>query len=189
MHGLVNRSIEGFVRSCYGPETWDRIAHAAGVDPEAFLTWSPTTDKVTGAVLAAAARDLGKSGAECLEDIGAWLTRQQEIRRLLRFSGADYEEFLESLGELPTRIALVIPDMDVPPLTVTRDSDGAYCIRPRTHRPGLMRVTAGIIRGMADDYGALALIAARGGRVTVDVALHDFTDQPRFNLAPDAARA
>lgn len=189
MHGLINRTIEGFVRSAYGPETWEGIARTAGVDPEGFLTWSPTPDKVTEAVLIATARSLGKSPGECLEDIGGWLTRQEEIRRLLRFSGADFREFLESLRELTGRIALILPEMEIPPLSVTRESCGAYRIRPKGHLPGLIRVAAGVIRGMADDYGALALIAAQKGQVTVNIALHDFTDQRHFTLAPEATGA
>ena len=53
----------------------------------------------------------------------------------------------------------------------------------------LNRVAAGVIRGMADDYGALALIAAQKGQVTVNIALHDFTDQRHFTLAPEATGA
>lgn len=189
MHGLVNRSIEGFLRSSYGQETWTAIADAAGVDPEGFLTWSPSPDKVTDSVLFTAARMLGKSAGECLEDMGAWLTRQEEIRRLLRFSGPDYREFLESLRELPGRVGLVIPDLEIPALSVTHEGEGYYCIRPKAHHPRLMQVTAGIIRGMADDYGALALIAAQRDRVTVEIALHDFAHRRRFSLTPDAARA
>lgn len=185
MHGLVNRSIEGFVRASYGHEAWERIARTAGVDPEGFLTWAPSEDRLTATVLAVTARLLRKSVGECLEDLGAWLTRQEEIRRLLRFSGSDYHEFLESLRELPGRIAMVIPDMEIPALSVTRKTDGIYVIRPGEHRQGFMQVTAGIVRGMADDYGALALIAARKDRITVDVAMHDFADQRCFSLNPD----
>lgn len=186
MHGLVNRSIEGFLRASYGAEVWDVVARAAGVDPEGFLTWTPTADEVTTAMLRATAMQLRKSVGECLEDIGAWLTRQEEIRRLLRFSGSDYPEFLESLHELPGRIALVIPDLAIPELTVICESEGSYVIHPAWHWPGFLRVTAGVIRGMADDYGALALISVQAGRISVTVALTDFAAQRRFSLAPDA---
>lgn len=186
MHGLVNRSIEGFLRASYGPEIWQSVARTAGVDPEGFLTWSPTDDEVTIAMLRATAQKLRKSVGECLEDIGAWMTRQEEIRRLLRFSGSDYTEFLESLRELPARIALVIPDMEIPGLSVTGDGDGSYVIRPGSRLPGFLRVTAGVIRGMADDYGALALISVQPGQIAVEVALNDFAMQRCFSLAPDA---
>lgn len=186
MHGLVNRSIEGFLRSSYGAEVWDSVARNAGVEPEGFLTWTPTSDEVTIAVLRATAIQLRKSVGECLEDIGAWLTRQEEIRRLLRFSGSDYSEFLESLHEMPGRIALVIPDMMIPGLTVTCEGEGSYEIRPAWRWPGFLRVTAGVIRGMADDYGALALISVQGGCILVTVALNDFAAQRCFSLAPDA---
>ncbi len=189
MHGLVNRSIEGFLRSAYGPEVWQAVANTAGVDPEGFLTWTPAADEVTTAMLRATAQRLRKSAGECLEDIGAWLTRQEEIRRLLRFSGSDYPEFLESLRELPGRIALVIPDMVIPALTVTCESEGSYVIYPNWRMPGFLRVTAGVIRGMADDYGALALISVQAGRITIDVALNDFAAQRCFSLAPDTQDA
>jgi hypothetical protein len=189
MHGLVNRSIEGFLRSSYGPEVWQAVANSAGVDAEGFLTWTTTADQVVTAMLRATAQRLRKPVGECLEDIGAWLTRQEEIRRLLRFSGSDYPEFLESLRELPGRIALVIPEMAIPGLTVTCDSSGCYAIYPSRRWAGFLRVTAGVIRGMADDYGALALISVQRGRIVVNVALNDYAMQRCFSLAPDAEDA
>jgi len=97
MHGLVNRCIELFMRGTYGPGLWEKVTREVGVDPEGFLTWNAGPDKVTYSIVIASARLLDKSVGEYLEDIGAWLTRQEDIRRLLRFSGSTFEEFVESL--------------------------------------------------------------------------------------------
>lgn len=183
MHGLVNRCIELFMRGTYGPGLWEKVTREVGVDPEGFLTWSAGPDKVTYSIVIASARLLDKSVGEFLEDIGAWLTRQEDIRRLLRFSGSTFEEFVESLRELPGRIRLVIPDFQLPALAVTSPTAGRYHIAASAHQPGLLRVVAGMLRGMADDYGALAIISVMRDCIDIDVALSDYSGKRRFVLS------
>jgi len=188
MHGLVNRCIEAFLRGSYGGALWERIAARANVDPGGFLTWGESPDRITHALVIASARRLDKSVPELLEDIGAWLSGQEQIRRLLRFGGANFEEFVESLHEMPGRIRLVVPDLELPSLSVASDGAGNYCIIADIYQPGFMRVLAGMLRGMADDYGALAIISAARDRIDLHIALPDYASKRRFELAPMRVR-
>ena len=55
MHGLINRSLQCFLRDTYGPTVWAAVARDArlGFDSfEAMLTYDPA---LTDAVIAAAA--------------------------------------------------------------------------------------------------------------------------------------
>ncbi|KRW94480.1 heme NO-binding domain-containing protein [Paracoccus sp. MKU1] len=184
MHGLVNRCIEAFLRSTYGSATWQKIAAEVDVHPDGFLTWSASPDSVTHAIVIASARRFDKSLGELLEDIGAWLSRQEQIRRLLRFGGANFEEFVESLRELPGRIKLVIPDLEFPGFVVLADAPGNYRIIADPHQPGLMRVLAGMLRVMADDYGSLVIISVVRDCIAIEIVLPDYSGKRRFDLSP-----
>ncbi|MEG4645638.1 heme-NO-binding protein [Paracoccus pantotrophus] len=184
MHALVNRCIEAFLRNSYGSTTWQQVAAEVDVHPDGFLTWGSSPDSVTRSIVIASARRLDKSVGELLEDVGSWLSRQEQIRRLLRFGGSNFQEFVESLRELPGRIQLVIPDLAFPGFAVLSDAPGHYRIIARPHQPGLMRVLAGMLRVMADDYGALAVISVVRNRIDIDVVLPDYSSKRGFELSP-----
>lgn len=183
MHGLVNRCIESFLRSGYGDVIWKNIASEAGVHSDGFLTWGDCPDSISRSIVNASARQLDKSVDELLEDIGAWISRQEQIRRLLRFSGANFEEFVESLRELSGRIKLIIPDLDLPGFVILSDNPGSYRIVADTHFLGLMRVLAGMIRAMADDYGSLALISVMRNCIDINIVVPDHSQKRRFDLS------
>ena len=76
MHGLVNRSIQCFLRDTYGAETWGAIAQAADIgfdNFEALLIYEPS---VTQAVLKAASQHLNNPTEMILEDLGTYLVSQ-----------------------------------------------------------------------------------------------------------------
>lgn len=162
MHGLINRSIQCFLRDTYGPAAWAAIARAAGIGAEGFEAMLAYDDALTGALVAAAGRHLGKPQDALLEDLGIYLVGREPLRRLLRFGGAAYADFLHSLEELPGRGRLALPGLDLPRLALAGAGDGRFRLRV-TGRPGFGHVCAGVLRAMADDYGALALIDHLGG--------------------------
>ncbi|WJS85755.1 heme NO-binding domain-containing protein [Paracoccus sp. TOH] len=182
MHGLVNRSVEAFTRATYGDDLWTRVLLRTKADPNIFLTWNETPNRVTYSLVIAAAMLVGKSRNEYLEDIGSWLTRQEQIRRLLRFSGESYGDFLESLQDLPNRIRLVIPELLIPDLRVAIDHADCYRISASDHQPGFLSIIAGVLRGMADDYGALAIILASNAGIAARVAQSEYSMKRHFSL-------
>lgn len=158
MHGLVNRSLHFFLSDTYGAATWDRIAEAAGVASEGFEAMLTYDDALTDRMIQGASAVLEQPTEAILEDLGMYLVSREAIRRLLRFGGVDYIDFLQSLDELPERARMAVADIGLPDLVL--EPRGATCFTLKVgpgHR-GFVPVFAGVLRAMADDYGAFVLV-------------------------------
>ena len=165
MHGLVNRAIQCFVRDTCGVDAWESLARAIDVGPEGFEAMLTYDDSLTEALLAEATTQLDKPEEMLLEDLGTYLVSHpntEAIRRLLRFGGETFVEFLLSLDDLPDRARLAVPDLDLPTLEVSGGEDGQYVLEMRGGFPGFHHVLIGVLRAMADDYGALVLLDEHG---------------------------
>lgn len=184
MHGMVNRSIEHFLRATYGDATWQDIARAGGIDPAGFNGMRQYDDGLTQAMLREASAILGKTPYDILEDTGAWLVRIEALRRLLRFSGGKFSEFVLALEELPGRARLVLPDLIIPPLTVAQLEPELYRVYGQGLHGGLPWIISGALRGMADDYGVLALIEAGQNGVEMRVMMQEYAEGRPFDFAP-----
>lgn len=188
MHGLINRSIEGFLRDTYGDSFWHDVAEASGIDSRGFQTIRNYPDAVTFGLVNHAAMRLDKPEGELLEDLGAWLAAREPLRRLLRFSGRDFTDFLFSLEEWPGRAHMVLPDLGMPRIRIEPQSAEEL----RVAMPGgfaeWRSVMAGLIRAMADDYGALGLIAVEGNGVRVRISDASFTEGRTFDLGAFVSR-
>ena len=189
MHGLINRSIERFLRDNYGDAAWRDVADQLDLGGSGFQSFRHYPDRVTLRLLAAAVRRLGKPEAELLEDLGAWLARTEPTRRLLRFSGSDFTDFLLALAELPGRVAMVLPDLEMPRVEVVPRGAGQFRVALRSAAPEWRSVLAGVLRAMSDDYGALALIVDEGGEIMVDVSDVTFQEARGFDLGAGPVRA
>lgn len=171
MHGLINRSIQCFLADTYGPRAWATIAAAADLGADGFEALMLYDNAQTEAVLQAAAAHLGKPRDMVLEDLGTYLVSHpnvQALRRLLRFGGETFVEFLQSLDELHDRARLAVPDLSLPTLELRDHSMSAFTLLVRHDHPGFGHVTVGILRAMADDYGALALLDYQGRKDGVE---------------------
>lgn len=176
MHGLINRSIEGFLRDTYGDGFWAEVAEAAGIDVRGFQTVRHYPDTISHALINHATQRLDKPETELLEDLGAWLARVEPLRRLLRFSGRDFIDFLHSLEELQGRAHMVIPDLGMPRIRVEQRVPEELRILMPDCFDEWRSVMAGLVRAMADDYGALGLIAVEGNAVTVLISQQAFSE-------------
>ena len=195
MHGLMNRAIQCFVRDTYGAEAWRDVAARADLGPHGFEAMLSYDDAITWRVLDLACERLAKPRDAVLEDLGTYLVSHpnvEALRRLLRFGGVDFLDFLHSLDELAERARLAVPDLALPPVEVEALSDERFRLRCRAPRPGFGHVMVGVLRAMADDYGALAMIehegAAAGGPageevVGVDLMLAGYAPGRDFDLA------
>jgi hypothetical protein len=180
MLGIVNRALEFFVRDTYGPDVWADIVAGAELGLESFEAMLSYRDETWDDVLAAAVGQLGKGREAVLEDLGHYLAahpRNEVVRRLLRFGGCTFDEFLTSLEELPDRVRLVLPELGLPDLTVHPGSGKSFWIRCGPGRSGFCHLLSGMIRAMADDYGALVMIemieVAPNGAARLMVTLHE----------------
>jgi hypothetical protein len=167
MHGLINRALQCFLRDNFGPDLWRDVARASGFRAESFDTMAVYDLAVTDGLINAAARSLDRPRELLLEDLGTYLVSHktvEPVRRLLRFGGADFMDFLLSVEDLPGRSRLAVPDIDVPHLTLQEDAADVYLLSCRSPLAGAGHVIMGLLRAMADDYGALVLLDHQGQR-------------------------
>lgn len=192
MHGLINRSIQSFLEDTYGPGLWAGIADESGAPVRGFEAMLSYDDALTERVIAAAARRLDKPREAILEDVGGYLVRLEPIRRLLRFGGSNYAEFLQSLDELPERAHLALPDLGLPAMALSLRGSGRFHLTCRAGWPGFAWILAGVLRAMADDYGALALIDVYDNRperevISVELLQAVYARGRGFSLAREAS--
>ncbi|MFB2531195.1 heme NO-binding domain-containing protein [Paracoccus sp. p4-l81] len=157
MHGLINRSIELFLTETYGAPLWDRVAQRFGI--RGFEPMLQYDDALTLDLIDGAAAALNKPRAMVLEDLGGFLVGLEPLRRLLRFGGTDFVDFLMSLDDLQGRSRMALPDLGLPRLTVEETAPGTFAVLVDSAQAGWGAVLAGLLRAMADDYGALVLVA------------------------------
>lgn len=192
MHGLINRSMECFLSDTYGSDVWLDVVKDAGLGFEHFESMFDYDDTLTYAVLASAAKRLSKARATLLEDMGTYLVSSpnvQSLRRLLRFGGVTFVEFLHSLDDLNDRAKLAVPELELPKFKLLKNGDaGGFTLICRGPHKGFGRVMMGVLRAMADDYGALVFMEYDGagdGFEEISIALVEssFADGRDFSLA------
>ncbi len=165
MHGLINRALQTFVCQTYGVECWHRVTVAAELGFTEFEAMLIYENDQTLRVLAALCADLGRPQSELLEDLGTYLVSNpnvEALRRLLRFGGVSYVEFLYSLDDLPDRARLAVKDLHLPVLELRERVDGQFALSCGPGLPGFGWVMMGVLRTMADDYGALVFLEYEG---------------------------
>lgn len=148
-------------------------------------------DALTDSMLDAATVVLDKPRHVLLEDLGTYLVSHpnlESLRRLLRFGGETFVDFLHSLDELPDRARLAVPDLDLPELELLHVEDDVFQLNCLGSKPGFGHVLVGLLRTLADDYGALAYLEHTGeadGKEEISVSLLDsgFSAGRRFDLA------
>jgi hypothetical protein len=191
MHGMVNRALQGFIVTNYGPDVWAEVRSVARLPEDGFEAMHRYDHAVTLTVFGSAVDVLGKHPNALLEDIGTYLVTDPQLeplRRLLRFGGGTFMEFLISLEELPDRARLAMPELEMPEITLHAEGCGLFTISARWPVPGIAPLLLGALRAMADDYGVLAfleLAGIEGGteRLLVRIFDIDFNEGKAFSLA------
>lgn len=195
IHGLINRAIQSFLRDTYGVAVWRRVADEAGLGFDSFEPMLMYRRTQTLAVIEAAARILGRAPESLLEDLGTALVSSAStdpVRRLMRFGGITFVDFLHSLEELRGRGRMAVPDLDLPDLQLDEAGAQIYRLTCRSNMPGAAHVLMGLLRAMADDYGALVVLEYEGMLAEGETILIHLLDQNhatarRFELAAPGA--
>ncbi|MEL6913450.1 MAG: heme NO-binding domain-containing protein [Pseudomonadota bacterium] len=195
MHGLIFRGLQSFVRDTYGADTWSEVMQEADLGFTCFEAMLTYDDEISRKVLDLATVRLGKAQDDLLEDLGTYLVSHQNtqsLRRLLRFGGVDFLDFLHSLDDLPDRARLAVPDLALPWLELREMEDFSFTLRCGAGLPGYGHVMMGVLRAMADDYGALAFLELDESWEDYDavrIVLLDeaFTEGRSFELAQEAS--
>ncbi len=161
MHGLINRSLQCFLQDTYGVSRWHAVRRRIQLEDHSIEAMLAYPDATTQDIIRAACAELGRCPNEFLEDLGTYLVthpNMEPVRRLLRFGGHTFDEFLYSLDDLHDRLKLAVPDLEVPSLETQEYSSDSFGLICRWREPGFGAVLVGILRAMADDYGALVLL-------------------------------
>ncbi len=195
MHGLINRSIQCFIRDTYGPAAWGDVALAAKLGFSNFESLMTYDDELTFAVIDAACLRLDKPRDTLLEDLGTYLCSHpnlEPVRRLLRFGGGTFSEFLCSLDDLDERARLAVSDLELPNIELYREGPGIVSMYCEASYTGFGHLMVGVLRAMADDYGTLALLEHMGieeGREVLSIRMLDagFSSGREFSLAGGVA--
>lgn len=194
MHGLINYSFQQYVSDSYGKDAWLQVASRGGISPPTFEPMLTYDDAITPDVLDAIAHLLRRSRGDVMEDIGAYLVSNpntEAVRRLLRFGGVNFEDFLHSLDDLPDRARMAVADLELPAIELHTYADGRYSLICDSPIAGFGHLMMGVLRVMADDYGALALLeleSCESGRETVRIQLiqTDYANGRIFSLGAGA---
>lgn len=163
MYGLFLRALQNYVCVTFGVEPLARALAAAGAPPEGFEPLLRYEHDTLRLFLSTVCAELGRPVTAVLEDLGTFVVTDaghSAARRLLRFGGATFGEFLFSLDELPERMRLALPDAELPLLHLTDLGEGQFRLICSTDCSELGFLLLGILRAMADDYGALVTIEA-----------------------------
>lgn len=194
MHGLINRAIQCFVTDSYGADKWveaTRLADLSFVEFEAMLIYD---DDITPRVLDAVSKVLARPREDVMEDIGTYLVSHpnvEALRRLLRFGGVTFVEFLHSLDDLPDRARLAVSDLQLPRIELRDHEPGHFSLVCDSPLAGYGHVMMGILRAMADDYGVLALLEHQGGgqgveTISISLIETEFAEGRVFDLGARA---
>ncbi|MBO9396240.1 heme NO-binding domain-containing protein [Shimia sp. R9_1] len=194
MHGLINRAIQCFVRDSYGQPRWVEVCRLADVDTTDFEAMLHYEDSVTEDLIKAASEVIGAPLETVLEDIGTYLVTHpnvEALRRLLRFGGVDFVDFLHSLDDLPERARLAVDDLILPSMELREHSSECYSLTCRHPQLGFGHVMIGILRTMADDYGALVFLEHKGAEqdaevVDITLVVNAFASGREFELGARA---
>jgi Haem-NO-binding len=197
MHGLIIRSFEGFLRNTYGAALWEVILAELDAGIERFEPMFHYDDALAARLVEIAETRLAKPCGALLEDFGTYLVAHpasERVRRLLRFGGVDYEEFLLSLEDLAGRARLAVPDLDLPGVELTELGSGEYHVGFTREQPGAPQVFLGLLRALADDYGALVMVDYTGPpgapvHLSLRLLKADFASGRGFRLAAQGAGA
>ncbi|WP_289043591.1 heme NO-binding domain-containing protein [uncultured Aliiroseovarius sp.] len=171
IHGLIFWCFEGFLIFTYGAERWRAIMREVDTEHDSFEPLFRYEVSLANAIIAEAARQLNKPPDTFLEDFGTFLVtdqRVERVRRLLRFGGVDYPDFLHSLEDLRGRAQLAVPDLDLPVIELDEFSTEEFLVTCRDVAPGVGFILLGILRALADDYGALAYLEHLGREGTTE---------------------
>lgn len=169
MHGLVNKALQSFISDSFGATAWREVAQRSGIaqvlGPDGFEAMQSYDDSLTESVIDAASTLLRRPRDSLLEDLGTYLVSTEKtdsVRRLLRFGGVSFTDFLYSLDDLQGRSHLAVPDLALPQLQLDEAGSDRFMLTCTGTRAGFGHVMVGILRALADDYGALVVLEHRG---------------------------
>ncbi len=162
MYGLVNKAVEGLIRSKFGDETWGKIRADAGVPDEPFMSMESYDDSVTYNLVGSACKVLNLPAEAVLEEFGKyWVlyTAEAGFGGLMQSAGGSFPLFIRNLDALHTRVKLSFPNLQPPSFQVADEGERSLVLHYHSHRQGLAPFVIGLLKGLASRFQVDAEIA------------------------------
>lgn len=195
MLDLIVTALQHFTLDIYGHEAWRHAVKAVLGDFQKFEALLVYDDDVVFALIKELAESNNRIRKDFEEDIGNYLVsskNMKSLRRLLRFGGATFEDFVMSLDDLNERVDLALSELNLPIVQSRQQDDGSYLLRVEDQWSGFESVIVGILRALADDYGVLVLVDVVGhskgsDEIKVEIIERNFAKGAEFELIERAA--
>lgn len=161
MHGLILWIFEAFVRLTYGDQVWEKVLTDLDLHVQSVEPMFHYDVQIGLSILRQLSIAQGRDRNSLLEDFGTFLVtdpRVERVRRLLRFGGVEYTDFLHSLEDLKGRARLAVSDLTLPDIQVDEVRPHVFEITCENNPKGAPHVLLGALRALADDYGSLAYL-------------------------------
>jgi len=161
MHGMINRGLQSYIQDIHGPDIWEQTCDRANLPHCNFKSMLTYDDATTENLLNSFGDLTRRSRDEILEDFGTYIvseTALSAVRRLLKFGGGSYVEFLHSLDFVYDRAKLAVPDLDIPTLKLVTRDPCHFTLYARFKKRGFGATLLGLLRALADDYNTLISI-------------------------------
>ncbi len=103
MHGLILWIFEAFVRLTYGDQVWEKVLTDLDLHVQSVEPMFHYDVQIALSILRQLSIEQRRDRNSLLEDFGTFLVtdpRVERVRRLLRFGGVEYTDFLHSLEDL-----------------------------------------------------------------------------------------
>ena len=165
MYGLINKAVEGLVRTRFGDAAWDRIRTRAGLPNEPFISMEQYPDKTTYDLVGAASAELGAPAEKVLEEFGEFWTvyaAEGAYGDLMNHVGATLPEFLRNLDTMHARIKLTFPELVPPGFRVTQETSNSLVLLYFSKRAGLSPLVIGMMRGLGRRFGVAVQVQSVG---------------------------
>ncbi len=161
MHGMINRGLQCYIRDIHGLDVWEETCERVKLSFYNFETMLTYDDATTEDLLKSFSTLIDRSREEILEDFGTYVVSEETlsaVRRLLKLGGSNYVDFLQSLNFVYDRAKMAVPDLDLPTMELIANSPNKFTLHTRFQKRGYGAALLGLLRALADDYGALVSI-------------------------------
>jgi hypothetical protein len=174
MYGMVNKAVEEFVCLHHGPEVWEKIKEAAGVDVEVFMTNEGYPDEITYQLVGAASKVLDVPADQILIGFGEhWVlhTAQEGYGGLMKAGGDNLADFLRNLPNFHAHVSMIFPKLEPPRFYCTEITENSLKLHYISHREGLASFVIGLMQGLGKMFHTPATVKLLEAKV--DGAEHD----------------
>jgi hypothetical protein len=158
---MINKGLQCYIRDIHGVDVWEETCEQANLPFYNFESMLTYDDATTEDLLSSFGDIVDRQRDEILEDFGVYMVSEDAlsaVRRLLKFGGRNYVEFLQSLDFVHNRAKMAVPDLDVPMMELVAHDPCRFTLNARFQKRGYGAALLGLLRALADDYNTLVSI-------------------------------